>query len=84
MNSESYKVMSTTSTVPAQPGTETAAGQPQTVKRFYSPEEFAAELQWHPESVRRAIRKGRIASVRFTRKLLIPQAEAARLFTQGL
>ena len=81
VNSESYKVMSTATN---QTATEAPApANPATVS-FYTPAEFATIIRFHPESIRRAIRSGRIASVRFSRKLLIPAAEAARIFAQGL
>ncbi len=38
---------------------------------------------WHPESVRRAIRQGRIAAVVISRRLLVPTGEIERIEREG-
>ncbi|HZL13173.1 MAG TPA: helix-turn-helix domain-containing protein [Verrucomicrobiae bacterium] len=47
-------------------------------------EELAAQIKYHPESVRRAIRQGRINALRFGAGWRIPAREAARILTTGL
>ena len=46
--------------------------------------EFAAAIGYHPESVRRCIRQGRINVLRFGRGYRIPQAELQRILREGL
>ncbi len=46
--------------------------------------EFAGLISFHPESVRRAIRQGRIEARRFGSKWRIPPAEVARIMANGL
>jgi excisionase family DNA binding protein len=47
-------------------------------------EELAAQIKYHPESVRRAIRQGRINALRFGAGWRIPAREVARILTTGL
>jgi excisionase family DNA binding protein len=47
-------------------------------------EELAAQIKYHPESVRRAIRQGRINALRFGAGWRIPAPEVARILTTGL
>ena len=47
-------------------------------------EELAARIKYHPESVRRAIRQGRIHALRFGAGWRITATEAARILTTGL
>ena len=47
-------------------------------------EEFAAQIKYHPESVRRAIRQGRIFALPFGKGWRIPAPEVARILTTGL
>lgn len=55
-----------------------------TTEQAHTVESFAATIQYHPESVRRAIRQGRIRALRFGQGWRIPQAEVNRILTQGL
>jgi excisionase family DNA binding protein len=47
-------------------------------------EELAARIKYHPESVRRAIRQGRIHALPFGAGWRIPAQEVARILTNGL
>jgi excisionase family DNA binding protein len=47
-------------------------------------EELAARIHYHPESVRRAIRQGRIHALPFGAGWRIPAQEVARILTTGL
>lgn len=47
-------------------------------------EELAARIKYHPESVRRAIRQGRIHALPFGAGWRIPPDEAKRILTNGL
>ena len=47
-------------------------------------EELAARIKYHPESVRRAIRQGRIHALPFGAGWRIPAQEVARILTTGL
>lgn len=47
-------------------------------------EEFASQISWHPESVRRAIRDGRIKAKQFGRTWRIMPDEVARIMAEGL
>ena len=49
-----------------------------------TPEDFAGAVQWHPESVRRALRAGRIRAVRLGRAWRITAGELARIQAEGL
>jgi hypothetical protein len=51
--------------------------------RFFTPAQVAARWAWHPESVRRAIRQRRIASVVISRRRLIPLSEIERVEREG-
>jgi len=53
-------------------------------RQLYQPCDFARIISWHPESVRRAIREGRIKAVRISRGLRIPAEEVARICKNGL
>jgi excisionase family DNA binding protein len=46
--------------------------------------ELAAAIKYHPESVRRAIRQGRIYALPFGTRWRIPAAEVRRILTSGL
>ena len=52
--------------------------------KLFEPGDFARLISWHPESVRRAIRQGRIHAVRFGKQWRIPCAEVARIMENGL
>jgi hypothetical protein len=45
---------------------------------------LATAVGYHPESIRRAIRQGRIRTVRFGRGHRISDAEAQRILKEGL
>jgi len=47
-------------------------------------EEAAEKFHYHPESVRRAIRQGRIHALRFGQGWRIPAPEARRILAEGL
>lgn len=47
-------------------------------------EHVAAVLQWHPASVRRAIRQGRIRAVRIGQQWRVSAEELARMQNEGL
>lgn len=49
----------------------------------YTPQIAADRWHWHPESVRRAIRSGRIASIIIGRRRLIPAVEIERIEREG-
>jgi hypothetical protein len=51
---------------------------------FLTPEEFAAKIQFHPESIRRSCRSGAIAAKKFGRAWRIPIAVAAALIESGM
>ena len=48
-----------------------------------TPWQLAERWGWHPESVRRAIRQGRIAAVVISRRLLVPTGEIERIEHEG-
>jgi excisionase family DNA binding protein len=52
--------------------------------RLYEPRAFARVISWHPESVRRAIRQGRIKAVRLGGGWRIPADEVSRICSAGL
>jgi excisionase family DNA binding protein len=52
--------------------------------RLLLPEELAELIRFHPESVRRAIRQGRIKAVKTGRHWKIPHEEARRVIECGL
>lgn len=52
--------------------------RPQTVR------EVAALMSYHPESVRRAIRAGRIRALKFGQDWRVPPAEVQRILSEGL
>lgn len=47
-------------------------------------EATAGKIAYHPESVRRAIRQGRIHALRFGKGWRIPANEVRRILTEGL
>jgi excisionase family DNA binding protein len=51
---------------------------------LYSPEEVAAAISFHPESIRRAVRSGRIAAVKLGPLWRITAATLQRIATEGL
>ena len=46
--------------------------------------EFAAQIRYHPESVRRCIRQGRIRALPFGTGWRIPLSEVCRILETGL
>ena len=46
--------------------------------------EFAEIFRYHPESVRRAIRQGRIKTIHVGRQHRIPAKEVERILSEGL
>ena len=51
---------------------------------FFTPKQAATRWYWHPESVRRKIRRGEIATVIIGRRRLIPRSEIERIEREGL
>jgi hypothetical protein len=51
--------------------------------RFFTPRQVAERWGWHVESVRRAIRQGRISSVVIFGRRLVPVAEIERIEVEG-
>jgi hypothetical protein len=51
--------------------------------RLYPPQEVATRWHWHTESVRRAIREGRIASIVISRRRLVPESELEKIESEG-
>lgn len=51
--------------------------------KFFTTNQVSNRWGWHTESVRRAIREGRIASVIISRRRLIPVAEIERIEAEG-
>jgi hypothetical protein len=47
------------------------------------PTQLAARWAWHPESIRRKLRRGEIESVIIGRRRLIPIAAVERVETEG-
>ena len=47
-------------------------------------EAFARQLQWHPESVRRACRQGRLAAVKLGNGWRIPPDVAEHVMKHGI
>jgi excisionase family DNA binding protein len=47
-------------------------------------EEAAEKIHYHPESLRRAIRQGRVAALRFGQGWRIPASELRRILATGL
>lgn len=52
--------------------------------KFLTPQQVAERWGWHVESVRRAIRQRRIASVILSRRRLVPLLEIERTEAEGL
>ncbi len=50
---------------------------------YFTPVQLGGRWAWHEESVRRAIRQGRIAAVVISGRLLVPVAEAERIEAEG-
>lgn len=48
-----------------------------------TPTQLANRWHWHPESVRRALRERRIASIIVSRRRLIPASEIDRIESEG-
>jgi len=55
-----------------------------TARRAISPTELAAQLGVSPASALRACRDGRVRSVRFGKRFLVPADEADRILQSGL
>ncbi len=53
------------------------------VQRHLTPKELAARWRWHPESIRRFCRQGRVATVTIGRRKLIPIAAVEALELAG-
>ena len=51
--------------------------------KFLTPSQLAARWGWNPESIRRAIRQGRIGSIIISRRRLVPVPEVERIEAQG-
>jgi len=45
---------------------------------------YAPRIGWHPESLRRACREGRLCAVKVGREWRIPRGEAARIEAEGI
>lgn len=60
------------------PGIQTA------LEQLYLPTEVADALRYHIESVRRAIRQGRIKAIKTGRQWRVARAELDRLLREGL
>lgn len=58
------------------------ASQP--AQLLFSPEEVAAAISFHPESVRRLIRDGKIAAVKVGSLWRVPAAVLQRIAAEGL
>ena len=56
----------------------------QNLPAVYTVEAFASAASRHPESIRRAIRRGDIAAIKFGPSWRISDAEATRILTGGL
>lgn len=52
--------------------------------RLLTADELAAAIQYHPESVRRMIRAGRIRALPFGKHWRIPLPEVERILAHGL
>ncbi len=52
--------------------------------RQFTTSELAGAIQYHEESIRRAIRAGRIRAIRCGNRWRIPPDELARIMTNGL
>jgi hypothetical protein len=50
---------------------------------YMVPTQLAARWAWHPESIRRKLRRGEIESVIIGRRRLIPIAAVERVETEG-
>lgn len=63
-----------------------AGAQPaaQTILKAYSPEEVGEAIGWHPESVRLAIRQGRIPAKRFGRTWRTAHADLVAIMANGI
>lgn len=55
-----------------------------TIEAAWTVEAAAEAIHYHPESVRRAIRQGRIHALRFGQNWRIPAPEVRRILTTGL
>jgi hypothetical protein len=51
--------------------------------KYFTPQQVAARWAWHVESVRRAIRQGRIPASVIYRRILIPISEIERIEAKG-
>ena len=58
--------------------------QPTNSDVFFTADEIAKRWHWHPESVRRWIRKGRVASVIIGGRRLVPIVEIEQIEREGL
>lgn len=68
----------------AKPKSEKKPTQPLPFVPPITVESFAELIQLHPESIRRAIRAGRLRAVKFGTKWGIPNDEAQRVLSNGL
>ncbi len=51
--------------------------------KFVTPGQLADRWGWHPESIRRLLRKGKIESVVLSRRRLIPIGAVERIEAEG-
>ena len=54
---------------------ETTPQNPIRAGEFLTPAELATRWRWHPESIRRLLRQGRLPSLRLGGKRIIPVAD---------
>jgi hypothetical protein len=52
--------------------------------KFFTPKELAERWRWHPESIRRKIRRREITTVVLGRRRLIPLVEIHKIEENGL
>ena len=66
------------------PSEQVVAESQKIEERLLEVGEFAELISFHPESVRRAIRQGRIQALRFGNTWRVPPSEVARILANGL
>ena len=57
--------------------------KPADIRPPSTPTQLAGRWHWHPESIRRALRERRLASVIVGRRRLIPASEIDRIESEG-
>jgi excisionase family DNA binding protein len=60
------------------------ANSTQPLEQHYSPEQVAKFTNFHPESIRRAVRDGRIPGVHIGRAIRISESAVRRILSEGL